>query len=106
MPELVERVWEGGGYGARRDRKPFGYRTFVPDLIGNWDEPLAGRAAEAVAKATAAVGALQTTGQALDLEALAAPLLRAEAVGSSFIEGLRGLEQAPGPGRLRAGRRR
>ena len=22
MPELVERLWEGSGYGARRDRRP------------------------------------------------------------------------------------
>jgi Fic family protein len=86
---LVVCVWEGGGYGARRDRKPFRYRAFVPELIGDWDEPLASRAAEAVAKATAAVGALETAGRGLDLEALATPLLRAEAVGSSLIEGLR-----------------
>jgi Fic family protein len=82
-------VWEGGGYGARRDRKPFRFEAYVPDLIGEWDEPLTGRAAEAVAQASAAVAQLQTAGIGQDLEALAGPLLRAEALGSSFIEGLR-----------------
>ena len=28
-----ERVWEGGGYGPRRDRRPFRYGAFVPDVI-------------------------------------------------------------------------
>ncbi len=89
LPELVECLWEGGGYGSRRDRKPFRFQAFVPDLIGDWDQPLAGRAAEAVARATAALGEVQTAGAGHDLEVLAGPLLRAEAVGSSFIEGLR-----------------
>lgn len=89
MPELVDCVWEGGGYGARRDRKPFRFHAFVPDPIGDWDQPLAGRAAEAVAQATAAAAGLQHGRAGHDLEALAGPLLRAEALGSSFIEGLR-----------------
>ena len=65
------------------------YQAFVPDPIGAWDRPLAGRAAEAVAVATAALGALQGAGVGHDLETLATPLLRSEALGSSFIEGLR-----------------
>src|ERR1700676_2275568 len=89
VAEFVECVWEGGGYGARRDRKPFAFQAFVPDPIAEWDGPIAGRAAEAVAQATAALGELQAAGTARDLETLAAPLLRAEALGSSFIEGLR-----------------
>lgn len=89
MAELIDRVWEGSGYGARRDRKPFRYQAFVPDRIGRWDRPLAGRAAEAVATATAAVGDLQVAGEGHELETLASPLLRCEALGSSFIEGLR-----------------
>jgi Fic family protein len=89
VPELVECVWEGSGYGSRPDRRPFAFQAFVPDRIGEWDEPLAGRAAEAVAQATAALGELQRPGAAHDLETLAGPLLRAEALGSSFIEGLR-----------------
>ncbi len=89
MPELIDRIWEGGGYGARRDRKPFRYQAFLPDPVGDLDHPLAGRAADAVTTATAAVGDLQRVGAGHDLEVLAAPLLRAEALGSSFIEGLR-----------------
>lgn len=89
MADLVKCVWEGSGYGSRRDRRPFAFHAFVPDRIGEWDEPLAGRAAEAVAQATAALGELQRAGTAHDLETLAGPLLRAEALGSSFIEGLR-----------------
>jgi len=89
LPEIVDRVWEGSGYGARRDRRPFRYQAFVPDRVGDWDRPLASRAAEAVATATAALRDLQVVGAGHDLEALAAPLLRSEALGSSFIEGLR-----------------
>jgi Fic family protein len=89
VPEVVECVWQGNGYGARRDRKPFVFHAFVPDNVGDWDQPLTGRAAEAVAQATAALSDIQAAGASHDLEALAGPLLRAEALGSSFIEGLR-----------------
>lgn len=86
---LVDCLWEGGGYGSRRDRQPLRFRAFVPDSIARWDRPLAGRAAEAVSVATAALSELQAVGPGHDLEALATTLLRAEALGSSFIEGLR-----------------
>ena len=89
LPEFVDRLWEASGYGARRDRRPFRYQAFVPDRLFGWDRPLASRAAEAVAVATAAVSDLQAAGAGHDLETLAAPLLRSEALGSSFIEGLR-----------------
>jgi Fic family protein len=82
-------MWEGSGYGPRRDRRPFPYRAFVPDRIGHWDAPLAGRAAESVAVATATVSDLHSAPAGHDLEALATPLLRSEALGSSLIEGLR-----------------
>ena len=61
----------------------------MPDSIAGWDRPLAGRAAEAVSVATAALSELQAVRPGHDLEALATTLLRAEALGSSFIEGLR-----------------
>lgn len=89
LPELVECVWEGGGYGSRRDRRPFRFEAFVPDPVADWDRPLPGRAAEAVARATAALGEMQLRGSGHDPETLAATLLRSEALGSSFIEGLR-----------------
>jgi Fic family protein len=89
LTELVDCIWEGGGYGPRRDRRPFRYQAFVPDPIADWDRPLAGRAADAVVGATAALSELQATGAGHDLEAIATTLLRSEALGSSFIEGLR-----------------
>lgn len=89
VTELISRIWEGSGYGPRRDRKPFRYQAYVPDAIGDWEQPLQTAAAQAVANATAALTALQTARSGPDLEALAAPLLRSEALGSSFIEGLR-----------------
>jgi len=61
----------------------------VPDPIADWDRPLSGRAAEAISGATAALGEVQAPGTALNLEAIATALLRAEALGSSFIEGLK-----------------
>ena len=61
----------------------------MPDFIREWDAPLANRAADAVAEATAALWELQTAAAGQDLETIAAPLLRSEALGSSFIEGLR-----------------
>lgn len=89
MPELTDRLWQGSGYGPRRHRQPFRYQAFVPDPVGSWDQPLAGRAAAAIADATAALGDLQAAGAGHDLETLAAPLICSEALGSSFIEGLR-----------------
>jgi Fic family protein len=89
LPEIVDCLWEGGGYGSRLDRQPFCFQAFVPDPIADWDRPLAGRAAEAVSQAAAALSELQAVGPGHDLEAIATTLLRAEALGSSFIEGLR-----------------
>lgn len=89
LPELVDCLWEGGGYGTRRDRQPFRFLAFVPDPIADWDAPLTNRAAEAVTRASSALGKLQVVDAGQGLEALATTLLRAEALGSSFIEGLR-----------------
>ncbi len=36
MPELVECLWEGSGYGARKDRRPFRFKAYVPDPIAEW----------------------------------------------------------------------
>lgn len=89
MGELVELLWEGGGYGPRKDRAAYRYHAYLPDEIAEWDVALASGAATAVDRATAALAILNASGVGFDLEALAGPLLRAEAVGSSFIEGLR-----------------
>jgi Fic family protein len=90
VAEFVRCRWEGiSGYGSRRDRQAFWFRAFVPSPIADRDLALAGPAAHAVARATAAVAGLESSRASGDLEALAGPLLRAEALGSSFIEGLR-----------------
>lgn len=89
LPELIDVIWEGGGYGARRDRLPFRFQAYAPDPIAEWDAALATRAADAVAGATARLAEIEADRARLDLEVLAGPLLRAEALGSSFIEGLR-----------------
>ena len=89
MPELVRCRWPGGGYGARKDRVPFTFSAFVPDPIAKRDFTLSGAAGDAVARATGALTELEASGVGHDLEVLAGPLLRAEALGSSFIEGLR-----------------
>jgi len=88
VPEYVDLIWQGAGYGGRKDRRPFRYKAFVPDAIAEWDERLSPRAVEALGDAAAALREVQGS-VAQDLEVLAAPLLRAEALGSSFIEGLR-----------------
>ncbi len=88
MPEYLDLIWEGADYGGRKDRRPFRYQAFVPDPIAGWDERLSPRVVEALGDAAAALRVLQGSA-AQDLEVLAAPLLRAEAFGSSFIEGLR-----------------
>ena len=88
MSQTVGLIWPGGGYGGRKDRLPFPYRAFVPDGIADWDEKLSPRAVEALGDATASLHIIRASA-AEDLEVLAAPLLRAEALGSSFIEGLR-----------------
>ncbi len=89
MPEQVEMIWEGANYGRARDRRPGRFRAFVPDCIAEWDGVLSGPAADAVARATGSLAALDASSSIHDLEVVAGPLLRAEAVGSSFIEGLR-----------------
>ena len=88
LPETGDLIWPGGGYAGHKDRLPFRFQAFVPDAIAQWDEKLSPRAVEALGDATANLHIVQST-VAQDLEVLAAPLLRAEALGSSFIEGLR-----------------
>ena len=90
MALYEELIWHGSPTGqTRRERTPCSYRAYIPD-------PLAGRVlalpADLVADlsdADRAVGALQDrqTGLA-SAESVARRLLRAEAVGSSYIEGL------------------
>ena len=90
MAHYEERTWQGSPTGqTRRDRSTCSYRAYVPD-------PLVGRAlmlpADLVADledAASAVNALQDSQTGLaSVESVARMLMRAEAVGSSYIEGL------------------
>ncbi len=90
MARLEARRWEGDTSGqTRRDRRPCDYAVYIPDTLVGRRFVLDGDVAADVADAEAALIRLDTTAGALaDTEALARPLLRAEAVASSWIEGL------------------
>ncbi len=66
---------------------PFVLLVAIVRIFAKGCRSLASRAADAVARASAALSQFQAPGR--DLEAVATTLLRAEALGSSFIEGLR-----------------
>jgi Fic family protein len=88
---LVDRRWEGrsGALGGRSARRGFAYRAYVPAAIADDDFLLASHIAAAAANAEQACRELNEDPSALpNLEALARPLLRAESVASSRIEGL------------------
>lgn len=89
MPRLVRRQWDSDpGSISHREPFTFAYDAYVPDLIADYDRPLAIHLA-AVAEATAeAMSALQASGNVMGLEALGRQLLRAESIASSRIEGL------------------
>ena len=87
----VERRWEPslGALGSRRSRSPYTYTAFVPKPIAERDFALNGETTAAIAAAQQASTELNLNPpDALNLEALARQLLRAEAVASSRIEGL------------------
>ena len=89
MGHFVERRWEGdpGAYGGRAARASFLYRAFVPDAIASSDLRITFEVADAVAAAETAIRALNDTSAVTGLEAVAALLLRSEAIASSRIEG-------------------
>jgi Fic family protein len=87
----VERHWRSapGAIGSRRSRRPYVFEAFVPARIADRDFDLDGQTAAAVAAAQQACAELNLSpADAINLEALARQLLRAEAVASSRIEGL------------------
>lgn len=88
MGELVERYWEPRFEGMRRtDRLGGRYRAFVPDLLCGWEFEIPANLAGNIAEVEVTIRSLNTSG-ARNLEGLAVFLLRAESVGSSWIEGL------------------
>lgn len=90
MARFETRHWAGDDSGlTRRDRRPCDYEVYIPDPLVGRRFSLDGDVAADVADAEAALARLDATAGALaDTEALARLLLRAEAVGSSRIEGL------------------
>ncbi|MBA3877497.1 MAG: Fic family protein [Anaerolinea sp.] len=89
MGHVVKRRWEGdpGAYGGRSARMSFTYEAFVPDTIADLDPQVTFDVAEAVTAAERAVRALNSAPEVAGLEAIAALLLRSEALASSRIEG-------------------
>ncbi len=90
MPRYEERLWPGDPTGqTRKEREPFRYTTYVPELIADSEFPLTGPIAQAVSDAERAVADLSANPPAMQvLESVARQLLRAESVASSRMEGL------------------
>jgi Fic family protein len=86
--ELVVLRWPGdpGAPGGRANRRGFAYQAHVPGPIAAWDIAFPGALAADLARTEEAVRELDRHGSRL--AALAWPLLRAEAIASSRIEGL------------------
>ena len=88
---LVTRTWEGdrNKAGSRADRRSYRYDAYVPVALADREFTLRGETAAAISAAEQAVQELNLHPPgAIDLEALARHLLRADAVASSRIEGL------------------
>ncbi|WP_440099706.1 Fic family protein [Streptosporangium sp. H16] len=91
MAEYIAASWPGIPNGAiRAERRPCDYRAYVPDLLVGRPLQLNGQRSADIGDVERQLVALNASDQPLvGLEALARLLLRAEAVASSFIEGLR-----------------
>ena len=88
MGELVQCYWSPAFEGPRRaDRLSGHFEAFVPDPLCGWEFAISARLAGNLAEAEAAIRALNGR-QGRDLEGVGRFLLRAESVGSSWIEGL------------------
>ena len=90
MARYEALVWQGSPTGqTRRERTSCSYRAYVPDPLAERVFALPADLVADLSDADRAVGALQDrqTGLA-SVESVARLLLRAEAVGSSYIEGL------------------
>ena len=90
MARHEELIWQGSPTAqTRRERAPCSYRAYIPDPLAERALTLPADVVADLSDADRAVGALQDrqTGLA-SVESVARLLLRAEAVGSSYIEGL------------------
>jgi Fic family protein len=85
----VTQLWRGNplGYG-RRSQLSFKYEAFVPTPIANLEIALPGDLVQRLIAAHEAMIGLDSGPIGASLEVLARPLLRAESVASSRIEGL------------------
>ncbi len=90
MARYEEKTWQGSVTGqTRRDRTPCSYRAYIPDPLAGRPLSLPADLVADLADADRAVASLQDRGTGLaTMESVARLLLRAEAVGSSYIEGL------------------
>jgi Fic family protein len=90
MAHLEEHRWEGNlGARTRYERRSCTYRAYVPDPLIGREVLLPGELIADLADAERAVAALQDRDKGLaSVESIARLLLRAESVGSSYIEGL------------------
>ena len=88
MGELVQLYWSPPFEGRRRaDRLSGHYEAFVPDPLCGWEFAIPARLAGNLAEAETAIRSLNGR-RSRDLEGLGRFLVRAESVGSSWIEGL------------------
>ena len=88
MGELVQRYWSPPFEGPRRaDRLSGHYEAFVPDPLCGWEFAIPARLAGNLTTAEATIRGLNSR-RSRDLEGLGRFLMRAESVGSSWIEGL------------------
>jgi hypothetical protein len=91
VPRFETRTWQANpdAYGGRRARQAFRYTALVPDSIATIDPSLSSSVASLLAEGERATLALnENPPQVASLEVLARRLLRAEAVASSWIEGV------------------
>ena len=90
MGRLVRGHWRAdfNAYGGRKARQAFSYEAYVPDPIAELDAKLSADIVQVVVEAEHAIRRLNDHSQSANLEAVARPLLRAESVASSRIEGL------------------
>jgi Fic family protein len=90
MPRYETCRWEPDpdAYGSRAARRRFTFEAFIPDQIAKLDPSLPATVMARVSEAERAIQSLNQPAFDHQLGALAARLLRAESVASSWIEGL------------------
>jgi Fic family protein len=89
MARYETRRWEAdpNAYGSKAARRSVRIRAFIPEPIADADPGLSGSLAAAMSGAERAMRALGARGPAQQLRGFSLWLLRAESIGSSWIEG-------------------